>query len=277
VTQDPEQQQHTAGGESSQQPFEPVPVAPGPTTPPGADREVLAAGGHERERAPGGAALRGLWRRQSVRARAVTAAATVVALGLGGTVAYAATSSGAEEGGTSAASGSASPSPDGHGGGHGGGHGLGQFFGMRGVHGEATVKDEDTGKWVVRTWQRGTVEKVDGDQVTVRSEDGAEWTWTVGSDTKVHLHGTPGTGADALKKGEEVFLIGSRSDDGTRTASRVLAGTWKEGKHKGEDKGRDKGGPGDRRGRFPGHGGHGPQDWRAPSPSSSPSGSGAAA
>jgi hypothetical protein len=236
----------------------------------GADWEVLSAGGPERERASGAAALRGLWRRQSVRARAVTAAATVVALGLGGTVAYAATSNASGEGATPAASGSASPSPDGR----GDRHGRGMFFGVRGVHGEATVKDRDTGKWVVRTWQRGTVEKVDDEHVTVKSKDGADWTWTVDSATKMHHDGTTDTGADALKKGEEVYLIGSRSDDGTRTATRVRAGTWKERKDK---EGKGKGGPGDRRGRGPGHGGHGPRDWREPSPSSSPSGSGAAA
>ncbi|MEV0634694.1 hypothetical protein AB0I77_06920 [Streptomyces sp. NPDC050619] len=230
----------------------------------GADWEVVTGpGGAERESGQG-AALRGLWRRQSFRARAVTAAATVAVLALGGSVAYAATSgnsgnsagSGAEA--VPAAAGSASPSP----GDRGDRHGRGPRFGLGvgGVHGEATVRDHDTGDWVVRVWQRGTVEKADGDQVTVKSEDGASWTWTVGSDTKVFGDGTDGTsGSGALKKGEKAYLVGTRSDDGTRTATHVLSGTWeKEKKHHGD--GRHK---------FPGHG---PRDWRDPSPS--PSGSG---
>lgn len=261
MTHDPEQE-HTAGGESSDRPFEPVPVESASTARTGADREVLSGpGGPEREHTPG-AGLRGLWRRQSLRTRAVTAAATVVVLGLGGTVAYAAGSGGSPgDGDSPAASGPASPSPDGP----GGRYGHGPWFGLGGVHGEATVKDRDTGEWVVRTWQRGTVEKVDGDQVTVRSEDGAEWTWTVNSDTRVHR---AGTGADALKKGEKAYLVGTRSGDGTRAAARVLAGDSKV-----EERGKDKG-PGDRRGHFRGHG---PRDWRAPVPSASPSGSGARA
>jgi hypothetical protein len=227
------------------------------------DVEILTGpGGPERERAPG-TALRGLWQRQSVRARATTAAATVAVLALGGTVAYATTSSGSGESASPAASGSASPSPDGP----GGRHGHGMWFGLGGdaAHGEATVKDRDTGDWVVRIWQRGTVEKVDGDQVTVKSEDGAAWTWKVTSDTTVLHDGDKGSGPGDLEKGETAMLSGTRADDGTRTAVRVLSGDWKKQQHRedGEDRG-----PGDWRGGFPGHG---PRDWRGPGSSASPS------
>ncbi|MGI5373100.1 hypothetical protein ACQEV2_02310 [Streptomyces sp. CA-251387] len=254
MTHDPDQR-HNAGPE-----------------PAGTEFDVLTGpGGPQREPARG-AALRGLWQRQSVRARAVTAAATVAVLALGGTVAYAATSSGSGDGATPAASGSASasPGPDDPGGRHR--HGMGFGLGGGGVHGEATVKDPDTDEWIVRTWQRGTVEKVDGDQVTVKSEDGAEWTWTVGSDTTVHHDGEQSSGTGDLKKGETVFLVGTRSDDDTRTASRVLSGTWEDRK-KDEDGKKDRG-PDDWRGKVPG-----PRhwDWRAPDPSESPSKSGAAA
>jgi hypothetical protein len=196
------------------------------------------------------AAARHRWRRRSVRARTVTAAATVAVLALGGTAAYAATSG--NPGNDASASPSSSASPGGR---HGHGMGLGRGIG---VHGEATVKDRDTGKWVVRVWQRGTVEKVDGDQVTVKSADGTEWTWTVGPATKVHRDGTPGSGAEALKKGGKALLVGTRSDDGTRTAQRVHQGTWK------------KKGRGDHRDRSN-------REWRKPAPAASPSGSGAAA
>jgi hypothetical protein len=250
VTHDPDQP-NAAGGE-------PPDRTSGTTPPAHGDWEVIAGpGGTDRERAPG-AALRERWRRQSVRARAVTAAATVAVLALGGTVAYAATSSGSDGGATPGAAGSAWPSKDGP----RDRHGHGPWFGIGGeaVHGEATVKDPDTGKWVVRIWQRGTVEKVDGDQVTVKSDDGATWTWTVNADTTVFRDGTKGSGAGDVKKGETAFLMGTRSDDGTRTAAHVLSGT------------RDDRDPGGWRDRFPGHG---PHEWRLPSPSVSPSGSGA--
>lgn len=235
-------QEPTAGGEPPDGRFE--------TTP---DMEVMTGpGGPDREPGP--------WRRRSRRARAVAAAATVAVLALGGTVAYATTSGGSGQGATPSVSGSASPSPDGPRGRHDVGPWFGFGFGGMGVHGETTVKDQDTGKWVVRIWQRGTVEKVDGDQVTLKSDDGARWTWTVNSGTPVFHDGTKGSGAGDLKKGETALLAGTRSDDGTRTATRAMSGTF------------DRKGPGDRHGRFPGHG-H--RDWRDHAPSPGPSGSGA--
>lgn len=196
--------------------------------------------------------LRALWQRRSARGRAVIAATTVAVLALGGTVAYAATNG--SHGGSPSASPSASSS-EGPGGRHG--HG-GPWFGMGGdaVHGEATVKDPDTGKWVVRVWQRGTVQKVNDDRVTVRSEDGTSWTWTVPSDTSVRSDGGSGSGAGSLKKGDTVYVVGSRSGD-TDTADRVLSGAF------------DDHGPGSRRGGFPGHGPWHRGDDRSPGPTGS--------
>ncbi|WP_405855948.1 hypothetical protein OG407_06695 [Streptomyces sp. NBC_01515] len=206
---------------------------------------------------PGGAERDGgldrLWRQRSRRSRAVIAVATVGVLALGGTVAYAATSGGTGSAAVPAAAGSPSgtPSPGGPGFRHGGGFGLGGAA----VHGEATVKDNATGKWVVRIWQRGTVTKVDGDQVTVKSDDGTSWTWTVGSAA------TP-QGTAALKKGDTTSLTGTRSNTGTRTADRAFTGTF------------DHKGPGDGRG---GPNGRGPGPWgrgdHSPSATLSPSGS----
>ncbi|MFI6247545.1 hypothetical protein [Streptomyces sp. NPDC051016] len=227
----------------------------GPSVPPMPDRppqaapewEVLSGPGADREP---GAPLRDRWRRQSTRTRAVTVAFVAGALALGGTVAFAAGSGTSGSPTPPAASGapSAAPSPDGHGPGHGGWFGMG---GM-GVHGEATVKDPDTGKYVVKVWQRGTVEKTDGDQVTVKSDDGTSWTWTVGSDVKVRGD------ADSLKKDATVFLVGTRGDDGKLSASAALSGDFtgmgRGGMH-------DRGGPWMRPGDRP--------------PSPSPSGSGA--
>lgn len=178
---------------------------------------------------PGGpehGGLRGRWERQPVRGRAVIAAATVGVLAVGGTVAYAAASDG-PHGVAPAAASSPSPStsPD----------GRGPWFGLRGgaVHGEETVKDSRSGKWVVRTWQSGTVEKADGDHVTVKSEDGAEWKWAVGPDTRVFRDGTSGSGAGTLKKGDTVHVTGPLSDDGTRTAAQVFVGTGEDDGHGG--------------------------------------------
>ncbi|WP_210588654.1 hypothetical protein [Streptomyces sp. GESEQ-35] len=252
MTQNPDQEP-TAGGEPPDRPAEPptVPAQQGP------DWEVLMGpGGPEPERTPPGAALRARWHRQSARARALTAAATVVVLALGGTVAYATTSSsGSNDSATPAAggTGSESSSPDDR----RPWRGPGTWFGLGSgaVHGEATVKDGDTGDWLVRVWQLGTIEDVDGDQVTVKSEDGAEWTWTVNEDTNVWRDGSSSSGAGDLAKGETSYLAGTRSDD-TRTATRVLSGAW-------EDKDDDRG-PGDWHFQLPGH-----RDWKAPEPSKS--------
>ncbi len=240
VTHDPE---HDAGDNAA--------IPPMPDHAP--EWEVLTGpGGAERDRG-----LDRLWRQRSRRARAVIAVATVGVLALGGTVAYAATSGSSGSDAVPAAAGSPSgtPSPGGPGFRHGGGGGFG--LGGAAVHGEATVKDDATGKWIVRIWQRGTVTKVDGDQVTVKSDDGTSWTWTVGSDAKAQ-------GAAALKKGDTASLTGTRSDTGTRTADRAFTGTF------------DRKGPGDGRG---GPGGRGPGPWgrgdSSPSPTPSPSGSGA--
>ena len=246
MTHEPDQQP-TAGGEPPERPF-------GTTS----DWEVMTGPGGA-ERTPGPTWDR-VWRHRSARARSVIAATTVAVLAIGGTVAFAATSGGSGESAspsaaTASASASASPSPSGPGERHGGGRWFG--LGGMGAHGEATVKDQDTGKWVVRVWQRGTVEKVDGDQVTVKSGDGAEWTWTVPSDATVFHDGTKSSGADDLKKGETAFLAGTRADNGTRTATNALMGTWD---HKGQG--------GDHRGGGPGRG---PRDWQPPSPSSPPS------
>ncbi|MDT9699948.1 hypothetical protein [Streptomyces sp. P17] len=177
---------------------------------------------------------RGLWRRRSARVRTLTAATTIAVLALGGTVAYAA-ASGNGDGSTTPSASASSDAP----GRPGERHHRGPLFGMGGgaVTGEATVKEGDSDAWIVRVWQRGTVEGVDGERVTVRSEDGAEWTWTVDSDATVHKEGDSG----GRKDGDDVYPAGTRSDDGERTADHVLAGTWEK---------RD---PGDRRDKLPWH------------------------
>ncbi|KUO06860.1 hypothetical protein [Streptomyces sp. DSM 15324] len=228
--------------------------------------EVLSGPGGE-EREPGSPGARA-WRR-SARGRAVIAATAVAVLALGGTVAYAATSGGSSGSPSASPSAPASSSPsEGPGGGHGrGGPWSGFWFGGDAAHGEATVKDRDTGKWVVHVWQRGTVEKVDGDRVTVKSEDGTSWTWTVGADAAVHTGGTSDSGASALKKGDTVVVVGSRSGD-TYTAARVVSGDFSGFRGRGPD--RDDG--------HDGHDGfrHGPWNHGGDDTSPGPTGSRAA-
>ncbi|CCK32454.1 hypothetical protein BN159_8076 [Streptomyces davaonensis JCM 4913] len=185
------------------------------------DQEPTAAPGEVLANGPDGERPRAPWRRLSSRTRTITAATTIAVLALGGTVAYAAGSDGGE-GSTAPSASASSDAPDRP----GERHHRGPWFGPggAGVHGESTVRDGDDDEWIVRVWQRGTVQEVDGEQVTVRSEDGAEWTWTVEDDTRVHQDGD----SDGLKEGDEVYLAGTRSDDGERTADHVLAGTWEK-------------------------------------------------
>ncbi|WP_069771588.1 hypothetical protein [Streptomyces sp. LUP30] len=242
-----------------QEPQEPQ----GPQRPPeGEPLPGQAIGAEAREGGPAGAP----WRRRPSRARALVAATAVAVLALGGTVAYAATSNGSG-GGSPSASPSASSS-EGPGGRHGRGgpwSGLGDA-----AHGEATVKDRGTGDWVVRVWQRGTVEKADRSRLTVKSEDGVSWTWTLSSDTRVFGDGASGSGsgsgAAAPKKGDTVFVVGTRSGD-TNTADRVLSGSF--GDRGRENRDHDH----DHRGGFPGHG---PWDRGGQNRSPGPTGSGAA-
>ncbi|MFH9550207.1 hypothetical protein [Streptomyces sp. NPDC017435] len=220
-----------------------------PDRPQGPEEVELLSGPVDAERDRAG--LRTLWRRRTARGRAVVAAATVAVLALGGTVAYAAASG--DSGGGSPSGAPTASSSEGPGGRHGHG-GPWSGFGGDAAHGEATVKDPGTGDWVVRVWQRGTVQKADDDRITVRSEDGASWTWTVGPDTSVSADGASGSGAGALKKGDTVYVAGTRSGD-TNTADRVLSGAFGDR------------GPGDRRrGDSPGHGPWNHRDDRSPSP-----------
>ncbi|MGI5324896.1 DUF5666 domain-containing protein [Actinomadura nitritigenes] len=90
---------------------------------------------------------------------------------------------------------------------------------VRGVHGEATVRTKDGFR--LADWQRGTITGVSGTTLTVRSADGATWTWTTNGDTRVRKDGGKST-LSALASGAQVFVLGERSGD-TRTAKLVRA------------------------------------------------------
>ncbi|QXJ22865.1 hypothetical protein AGRA3207_003933 [Actinomadura graeca] len=88
-----------------------------------------------------------------------------------------------------------------------------------GIHGEATVRRKDG--FGLNTWQRGKVTGLSGAALTVRSEDGASWTWTTDANTRVRKKGDQAKVSD-LKNGDEVLVFGERSGD-TRTAKIVRA------------------------------------------------------
>lgn len=91
-------------------------------------------------------------------------------------------------------------------------------MGVRGVHGEATVKKKDGGFRLV-TWQRGQITGISGSNLTVRSADGASWTWTTNGNTKVREEGEKST-LSALANGDQIAVFGERSGN-TRTAELV--------------------------------------------------------
>ncbi len=91
----------------------------------------------------------------------------------------------------------------------------------RGIHGEVTVKDHKTGRFVTREWQRGLITAISGDHVTVKSADGVRWTWTVENNTKITRDGKKVT-ESVLKDGDTVLVVGAR-DGGANDAKRVFA------------------------------------------------------
>jgi hypothetical protein len=99
-------------------------------------------------------------------------------------------------------------------------HRAGALFGP-GIHGEATVKNGKKGTFTTREWQRGQVTAVAGDNVTVKSEDGFSWTWTVAGTTKIGRDGKQITVAD-LKSGDQVAVVGTKQGS-ANDATRIFA------------------------------------------------------
>ncbi len=112
-----------------------------------------------------------------------------------------------------------SPSPTAHAGkGHPGkGHPFRRARALNGVHGEATVKRKDG--FHLATWQRGKITSVSATGLTVRSEDGASWTWTTDGKTRVRKDGDKAS-LKNLAAGDQVLVAGERSG-ATRTARLV--------------------------------------------------------
>ncbi|MQY05000.1 DUF5666 domain-containing protein [Actinomadura macrotermitis] len=95
--------------------------------------------------------------------------------------------------------------------------GMRAMHGLRGVHGEATVKRKD-GFHVVG-WQRGQITALSGGTLTVHSEDGTDWQWAANAQTRVRKDKAKAD-MSALAKGDKVVVFGE-NNGGTRTAKVV--------------------------------------------------------
>ncbi|GAA2620863.1 hypothetical protein GCM10010411_65940 [Actinomadura fulvescens] len=89
--------------------------------------------------------------------------------------------------------------------------------GMRGVHGEMTVRRD--GKFVEMAWQRGEVTARTGTSLTVRSADGVSWTWSTSADTKVRKNRAKAALGD-VAGGDQVVVWGDRS--GTARTAKIV-------------------------------------------------------
>jgi len=97
-------------------------------------------------------------------------------------------------------------------------HPRGRFFrGVRGVHGEVTVRRKDG--FHIATWQHGQITGRSGAILTVRSADGASWTWTTDANTRIRKNGGKST-PSSLANGDQVLAFGERTGT-TRTAKLI--------------------------------------------------------
>jgi hypothetical protein len=87
------------------------------------------------------------------------------------------------------------------------------------LHGERVVRDAD-GEIITVDVQRGSVSAVSSSSLTVKSDDGTTWTWTLSSDTRVRGADLKRSSISSIKVGDTVAVIGRRTDD-TRTARLV--------------------------------------------------------
>jgi hypothetical protein len=95
------------------------------------------------------------------------------------------------------------------------------FRGLRGVHGQVTVKNAKTGQYVTREWQRGTVTATSGNTLTVTSADGVHWSWTVDSKAVTTRNGAK-IADSTLKDGDSVLVVG-RVQGSANDAQRIFA------------------------------------------------------
>jgi len=95
---------------------------------------------------------------------------------------------------------------------------LGRLRHLGGVEGTVTFRDK-TGFHTL-SFERGTVQSVNGSDVVIKSPDGTTWTWRIVSDTVVRKNGAKTT-SSALSPGEAAFA-GGPVVSGTRDARLIV-------------------------------------------------------
>jgi hypothetical protein len=95
---------------------------------------------------------------------------------------------------------------------------LGRLRHLGGVEGTVTFRNK-TGFHTL-SFERGTVQSVNGSDVVIKSPDGTTWTWHIVSDTVVRKNGAKTT-TGALSSGETVFA-GGPLVNGTRDARLIV-------------------------------------------------------
>jgi len=84
-------------------------------------------------------------------------------------------------------------------------------------HGETTVQDPTTGKTSEQDVQQGKVTARTDSSITVKSDDGTSWTWTLTKNTTVWNDDKT---TSSVKVGDSVIVQGTHDGD-TRTAERI--------------------------------------------------------
>jgi hypothetical protein len=157
--------------------------------------------------------------RSRSRRLVAVAAGTTIALGAGG-IAYAATTSPTPATSSSSTPSEAMPDQEDQDGGEF--HGPGGFvghgdFGV--LHGEMVVETED-GTYETVATQRGTIDEITDDSVTVTSEDGYTRTYVIDS-TQLETDRGPTADPADLAVGDEVMVM-AKVDGSTATVRHIL-------------------------------------------------------
>lgn len=82
----------------------------------------------------------------------------------------------------------------------------------RGIHGQATLRLRD-GTFADRAWQRGSIAAKTENTITVRSADGATWTWAVADGTRFRRDGRAAD-LTTIGVGDDVVVTGTPATGG---------------------------------------------------------------
>ena len=106
---------------------------------------------------------------------------------------------------------------------------LEREIGRRTVHGQVVTQNPTTHEFVTHDVIRGSVIAVSSTSITVKAADNTSFTYTVNSDTKVHMRtaGKPGSATKGaigdVKGGDKVIVIGTGANS-PYTATQIIDG-----------------------------------------------------